>query len=262
MLPLGQLLTKGATLLSENSTTILTAFGVSGVVTTAALTHRATKEATLRIAYETAYRENNPQRPEHSQPLTKAEMFQMTWPLYIPPVIMGTFTIAAIIASNQIYSQRVAALVMTQTLTEKQLEEYKDKVVEKLGFEKAKEVKQEIIQDKIDQDPPTRGNVIVTGSGDVLCLDVYTGRYFTSSPSKIDLAAAATMAELARHNEVSLAYFYDELGIPLTPNSNDVGWNINVRFELDIEAKVAEDKRPCLAIDFLYAPIHEYERLY
>ena len=62
-----------------------------------------------------------------------------------------------------------------------QLLEYKTKVVQEIGKTKETKIHDEVVKDHISKNPPNIDNVIMTGSGDVLCYDMLSGRYFMSS---------------------------------------------------------------------------------
>jgi Family of unknown function (DUF6353) len=262
---IGGLINKGKHFVGENSTTILTSMGVSGVVTTAILTGRASFKAALIIDEETKkLKEKHPDDvadPRMNRDLSTTDKVKLVWPLYIPPVVAGASTITAIIAANQIASKRVAGLVMAQTLSEKTFQEYKEKVRERFGANKDRDIRDSMAQDRVNKNPVNSREVIFAGTGEVLCFDIATGRYFQSSVEEIKKAENKINYEILNHMYASLSQFHDYIGLPTTPYTESVGWNTNNLCEVSISGVMSNDK-PCLAVDFHFPPIADYARLY
>lgn len=234
-----------------NPSTVLTGMGATGVVTTAYLTGRASFKAAKVIAKEEFGQEEE---------LSPKERARLVWPLYVAPVSVGMTTIVAIVTANQQASRKVAALTVASGISERALQEYKAKVVEKLGENKERTIRDEIAQDKVTNDPVRE--VIIAGAGDVLCYDVMTGRYFMSSVEKIRQAANKINYNIINHDYASLSSFYDEIGLTPTPMSDEVGWNTDHRLEVQFSTVMSTDQRPCIAIDFEEPPFVEYSKLW
>lgn len=241
---------------SDNATTLLTAAGVVGTVATAVLAGRAGYKYAEILQHE---KETNGCPNPGDDDFSKLEKLQMAAPHFIPPVITGTTTIVAIIFSHKMSAQRAAALAAAYGLSQKQFEEYKAKVAEKLTGPKNQAIKDELAQDRVDKTPGYEKIVIIDGN-DVLCFDSATGRYFRSSMEKINRAANAVNLEIHSHGSARASMFYDELELPPTTWANDVGWNIENMLELDISTAQAPDGRPCLVIDFKSLPIEDHQR--
>jgi hypothetical protein len=242
-----------------NPTTVLTSMGVTGVVTTAYLAGRASFKAAQLI-------EKEQKEAFHKDPvdgeLTTKEKVKLVWPLYVPPVSVGCTTITAIIMSNHAASKKIAALTVASGISERAFQEYKTKVVEKLGDAKETALRDEIAQERVTKTPfPTR-EVIIAGAGDVLCFDMTTGRYFVSSMEKIRQAENKVNYDIIAHEYASLSSFYDEIGLPPTPYSDEVGWNADRRLDIQFSTVMSSDNRPCIAIDFVNPPFAEYSRMW
>jgi hypothetical protein len=164
--------------------------------------------------------------------------------------------------ANHAASKKIAALAVASGISDRALQEYKAKVVEKLGEKKEVAIRDEIAQDRVAKAPITN-EVLVIGAGDVLCFDMMTGRYFQSTVEKIRQAENKINFDILNHVYASLSSFYDELGIPPTPYSDTVGWNgLTDRFEVQFSTVLSPDNRPCIAIDFSSPPQAEYTNLY
>jgi hypothetical protein len=237
----------------DNQSTILTGMGVTGVVTTFIFTTRATFKAAEIIERE---------QQSHDETFTAKDKVKLIWPLYIPPVSVAVTTIAAIVMANHEASKKIAALTVASGISERALQEYKDKVIEKLGDKKAVDIRDSIAQDRVNKTPLNTREIIIAGTGEVLCFDITTGRYFQSSVEEIRRAENKINFEIINHMYSSLSSFYDEIGLPPTPYSDTVGWNGNELFEVTLSTVLSPDNRPCIAIDFVRAPFAEYDRLW
>lgn len=248
MLNLNALIRTGKTAISQNASTILTGVGVVGVVTTAVLTGKATLKANQILA-----------DPDYLDSTTKDKMIA-TWPEFIPPVASGITTIAAIIAGHRLDAKKVAALAAAYGLSESRLQEYKEKVLEKIGVNKEQAVRDEIAQDRVNETPMSRE--VIIGTGNVLCFDVYSGRYFESNVEEIRQAVNTVNSYILDHQYASLSHFYDEINIPPTGMSDEVGWKSDDLIDIGFSTVMSPDKRPCLAMDFHSRPIADYTVLY
>ncbi len=265
-------------LLNDNSTVILTGVGVAGTIGTAVLTGRATFKAAKLIT------ENDqsqiidrvlelPENERGSQALgelinesplnamSKTEMVKMTWPLYIPPVVLGGVTVASIVLAHRISSKQIAGLVVASTVSERAFQEYKEKIVEKLGDKQSNAIKEEIAQDHVTNNPASN-QVIIAGSGDVLCYEDLTGRYFNSTIETVKAAENKVNYNIIQDDYCSLSFFFDEIGLRPTTYSDMVGWNVNTRMEVTFTTAMSEDNRPCLVIGFTHAPEVDYDKLW
>jgi len=249
-------------LVNDNSGAILTGLGVTGTVTTAYLTGRASFKAAKLIELEERRlemlefaRENEDEKKQ-----TLVSKTKLVWRLYIPPIGVGATTIASIVMANKLSSKKIAALAAASSISERALQEYKDKVVEKLGERQNRAMRDEIAQDRVSGQPVNLREVILAGTGEVLCYDMTTGRYFMSTVEEIKRAENKINHDLIHYMSASLSEFYDEIGLPPTSFSDSVGWNANNHIEVQFSTVMSTDQRPCIAIDFLKPPITNYEK--
>lgn len=240
-------------LASRNQTGILTGIGVTGVLTTAYLTAVASFKAANAILEDADKRAENDQDPR-----TTREEIELVWPFYIAPAAAAVSTISAIIMANRVASKEAAALTAAYAISDRAFQEYKDKVVEKLGQAKTDKMHDELAQDRVDKHPFNTKELILAGTGEVLCFDIFTGRYFQSTVEKIRQAENKINFEIVNCSYASLSSFYDELGLPATTMSDMLGWNLNERLEVRFSTTMSSDDRPCIAIDFVSAPMPDY----
>lgn len=255
-------------LLNDNSTTILTAVGVTGTAVTAYLTGRASFRAAEIIREAENHREEDFKaggevlhKVTTSNMLSRWSKVKLVWRCYIPPFGAGLATITSIVFANKISSKRIAALTVASVTSERALKEYKEKVIEKLGIRQEQKIRDEVAQDRVNKHPVQK-EVIIAGSGEVLCFDMMTGRYFQSTVEEIKRAENKVNHELVNFMSASLSSFYEELGLPPTPYTDTVGWNMNNRMEVAFSTVMSSDDRPCIAVDFLNPPVADYDRLH
>lgn len=241
----------------DNKTTILTGIGVAGTVTTAVLSGRAGWKAGRQ--YET--REQVLEDFENTELTTKDYIIGYA-PHFIPAVGTCALTVTAIVMANRLSAKETAAMAAMYSMSDKTFQEYKTKVQEKLGQNKETALRDEIAQKRVDDNPPDNRTVIITGTGDVLCYDVLTDRYFTSTVETIKRAENEINAEILNHDMVSLTRFYEEIGLKVTPYSDSVGWNLENRCEIDLSTVMSKDQQPCISVDFKRWPKADYDNIY
>lgn len=241
---------------SDNSPLILTAIGVTGTITTAILTGKASFKAADILSYEVDRRNLHVDEPL----MTPRDAISLVWREFIPAIGVGTMTIACIICANRIGTRRTAAMAAAYSLSEKAFVEYKDKVVETIGKNKEQTVRDNVAQDRVRANPVGRNEVIVTGGGDVLCMDAYTGRYFESSMETIKKAQNDTNYQILHDGHASLNDFYGRIGLSHIPSGTELGWNSDKPFEIYYSTTISDDQRPCISIEFRMDPIRGYFR--
>lgn len=228
----------------DNSTSLLAATAVTGIITTGYFAAKAGYESAGIIA------EAERTTP---YPLSTKEKFLLVWKRYIPATSSGAVGIAAIIGSASINARRTAALTAAYSITEKAFSEYKEKVIETIGDNKERKIRDEIASEKVQQNPPNATNVIV-GSGDVLCLELHTGRYFQSDMETLRRAQNDINSKLISQNEATLSDLYYILSIPQTSSSSYSGWTSEKMLSLEFSSQLHEGK-PCLAFDYNYIKV-------
>lgn len=245
-------------LLSENASALLTAGGVVGTVTTALLTGRATfKAADVIDQYVVEQRALN-NEPLVTSDFDRKTKIKLVWPLYIPPFLTGGATIGSIILANRMSSQKAAALAAAYGLSERQLREYKEKVSERLTGPKEQAIKDEIRQDRVSQNDS--GNVIIVASGEVLCYDMASDRYFNNTVEGIKRAENEINNEILGHNYASMNEFYDRVGLKPTLIGGELGWTSTVPLDIEFSTVMSPDGRPCIAIEFVNSPVENYHK--
>lgn len=235
-------------LASKNSSSILTGAVVFGVFTTSVLTGQASIKA-----YKVLEEEELLEAP-------KKEKVKKVWPHFIAPLVVGGLTITCAIYSNKINLRRSAALASLLTLSEASLKEYKQKVVETIGKKKEARVQADAHKNMVEKNSPmTNSNVIYTGSGDTLCHDVLSGRYFKSDIEALLKAENQINKDMLNDGEITLNDVYYYIGLDNTKLGDECMWEIGdglLEFKF---SSILTKGVPCLVIDYEPRPSHRYQ---
>lgn len=244
------IVSKGEKFVTDNAPLILTSVGAAGVLTTAYLTGKATIKACALMEYDWPNQEQRAATPN-------IEIVKRVWKLYLPAGGVAVTTIAAIILANKIGTRRTAALAAAYAVSDKAMSEYKDKVVEKLGKKKEREVRDELAQERLNKVNTAQ---ISVPTGLVLMLDSYTQRPFISTMEAVR-KVENDLRELLLNpgQKVTCSDWLKGIGLRPTPYSDDFGWNGESGFKLDYSAGLTDDNLPCLvwyfAVDPQYRPV-------
>lgn len=255
----------------KHSPEILTGIGIAGMISTTILAVKATPKA-LRLIDEARCKKER-ETTEHnckvnkvsecvSSDLKPIEVVKAAWKPYIPAVISGTVSIACLVGANSVNARRNAALATAYKLSETALTEYKSKVVETIGEKKEETVRKAITKDKVDSNPVSKNQVIMTSGGETLFLDGISGRYFKSDLESIKSAVNEVNRTMTYDNYISLSEFYDEIGLTHTDVSDDLGWNLDDGLlEIHYDTAISDDGRPCIVLNYHVAPRYDFAKL-
>ena len=247
--------------LGKYSPQILTGIGVAGMITTVVLAVKATPKALELI--------EDKKEELDTDKLTVVDTVKTAWKPYVPAVVTGVLSTVCIIGGNAVGTRRTAALAAAYKISETALHEYKDAIVETVGEEKAKEVKEKVAQNKLDKNPVVEKQIIVTNKGTFLCYDSLSGRYFQSDIETIRKAQNDINDYLFSEDYASLNMFYDFLGLEHTRLGAELGWKIDSgTLQIEFDSTLASDKSqgiapgtPCLVLDYNVAPKYEFDKM-
>lgn len=247
--------------LGKYSPQILTGIGIAGMITTVVLAVKATPKALELI-------EDKKEELDAGK-LTVVDTVKTAWKPYVPAVVTGVLSTVCIIGGNAVGTRRTAALAAAYKISETALHEYKDAVVETIGEEKSKEVKEKVAQNKLDKNPVVEKQIIVTNKGTFLCYDSLSGRYFQSDIETIRKAQNDINDYLFSEDYASLNMFYDFLGLEHTRLGAELGWKIDSgTLQIEFDSTLASDKSqgiapgtPCLVLDYNVAPKYEFDKM-
>jgi hypothetical protein len=244
---LSNVLHRSAKIAADNSPLILTAIGVAGTITTGVLAAKGGIKATQYLSSRAPHTDN-------------IDYIKRTWKFYIPAAVTGVGTITCIICANRIGTRRAAAMASAYVISQETMTEYRSKVIEKLGARKEQKLHDEIAQDRVNRNPP-REDLAIIGDLEVRCMEMYTGRYFSSNMETLKAAQNSVNHQILSGNDsASLSDFYDRVGLNHTGVSDEVGWNLDNMMELTFSTTVDEKDRPVLVFDYKVVPVRNYFR--
>ena len=242
--------------MSKHSPEILVGVGIAGMFSTVVMSVKATPKV-----YSMIEKEKEVRRLEEKPELTKVDILKMAWKPYLPAAIMFGCSTACIIGANSVNAKRNAVLSTACHISERALAEYRDKVVEVIGEEKEKEIRDKVSEDRMKKDPVT-SNTVILSKGDTLCYDTITGRYFKSDVDKIKKAENELNHILITGDYCSLNEFYDMLDIPATEMGTAVGWNVKDGLvEIYFSAQIADNGQPCVVMNFDVQPTYNFDSM-
>ena len=240
--------------IKHNAGTILTVMSCVGIVGTAACAaHDAVKARDVMLEI----------KMDHDDDLPKREVVKHVVPCYISTVLMAGATMACVIGHHQISAGKMAAYASAYTMATKAATEYRDKIVEEFGKERAQQIDDEISDAHIRKNPPS-DQELIPGVGNVLCYDQLLDRYFHSDPESIRKAVNDLNYELINGIDmwVGLNDFYDKLGLEPAQIGEELGWTIDNRIEVSFSSRLTDNNLPCLVMRFATSPVADTTRRY
>lgn len=257
--------------LGEHSPSIFVGVAALGVVTTVALTIKATHQAE-EVIQENIYdhidtknydfqndAENANKQFKHDW---RIESLKLSWKCYIPVAISASATIAAIVSGYIVQKKRISALALLYSGAIESAEKYQEKVREIVGASKDEKIRGELAQDLVNARPIDKEQIILTHHGDTLCLDALSGRLFRSDINFIKSAINNFNNELIRSSVMTLNELYQEMDLDPIGLGDYIGWNSAEIANARYDSALTSESEPCLVINFTNPPTYEYIRCY
>ena len=185
------------------------------------------------------------------------------WKVYLPSACMSVGGICFVTASVSTSNSRYLALSTSYELLKDAAYTYRDKVIETIGVNKDKKIREQIAQEKIDKDESPNKTVVIAGQGNTLFRDSLTGQYFRYDINKFkNKAIELANMELA-HNYAGVPEWLNELGLDIPDTMLGMGWSapdqgkvVTVDFTACVAHKFNDE--PCLVIDYDPMPVSDY----
>lgn len=251
----------------KNAPAILAGVAVVGLIVTAVSAYKAGQKMLDIKAKHIDELNKNKEKPIKEKKETIVKIAKEVAPVMAPTVVLGAASIGCILGSHSASRRRIAALSAAYSISETALKDLEGKMSDILGEKKTREIKDSISKDKLSKgEKPKENQVIITGNGEVLCKDSYSGRFFMSSAEKIGRAINWASNEARVCMYVSLNEFYDQLDIPRIPLGDDLGWNaddlVSGTLPITYTAILTDDNRPCLCVESLASVRQSFRDLY
>lgn len=252
----------------KKSPAILTGLALVGIAVTAYQAYKAGLAANdVLKKYKADMDLVGPEDKAAKRAVVKETVKEMA-PIVAPVIIMGITTGACAIGAQSINSRRIAALSAAYTVAEKTVYDLNSKMQEVLGVKKARSIKDGIAKDKLHaKGSVPDSQVIITGEGNVRCMDEYTGKEFWGNARKIDRAVSELNNDVRCCRWVALNDFYDKLGLKRIKMGYDLGWNEedtlgDGSLPISFSAILDEDNNPVLCIEYDVHLRRDYRELH
>lgn len=177
----------------------------------------------------------------------------------VPAFVAAFLTIACIAGSLYFNNKQKAVLVAAATVSENQLQEYKDKVKELFGERKATQVEDEITADQIRKRLEEDPTIIETGHGSDMFFDTFSGQFFRSNIDYIRRVACDLQTMIRDGDEPTVSDLQHGLGLYCTDIADDyvlrgIGRGSDQTFEFTFSShpKPYEDGMYITAISYPY----------
>lgn len=244
--------TKAEHYLNKNGAKILFGMGITAGVLSVSFAIRDTTKAMKLIEKK--------KKEEEKSNLTKTETVKTVWKCYIPTATSLVFSILCLIASNNENIRRQIVLATAYRLSEAASKEYREKVIETIGEEGDKEIRDKIAKDKIKKNQPSENNIIITGKGDTLCYDTVLERYFKSDIEKIKRAENEVNRKILEEGSACLNDLYFYIGMSGVESVGyDLGWDFrDGLLDIYFSSQLTENYEPCLVLDYSVRPKKDF----
>lgn len=228
--------------LSKNSPLILTTLSVAGVCSTVITSSQDTIKAKNII--------------DKSRPKNKKELIKSTWKCYIPTAISTTSTIACILGSHHCSSKQKNAIASAYALSQVTLQKYQEKVIERIGKNKARDIREEVDKEVANIKSPVSifqsqlTDAIDTGHGKTLFYDIPGELYFYSDMNYMD----KQVNDLNREVRTEMYFDWNELryrwGLPYKKYGSELIFDVDRPLEVRYEPELMDNGQVRILVNY------------
>lgn len=241
-----------------NKPEILAVTAIAGVIGTAVTAIFCTNKAN-DLLNELEVNHPNAPRKEHAKTVAKAY-----WPL----AIVGGMTIASIIGSEHAGYSRSMVYAGALTLANEARDIYREEIKKKFGEDSLSQIDNVYAEKRLERVAPAKSVISSTNmsqgidSGNVVCLDSLTNRYFMSNATDIQRVVNHLNQERLSDGWIDLNSFYDKLGLEMIPMGEGMGWSDSEEFNVKFSSVLDKNNTPVLVINYDTQPKSEFYRRY
>ena len=190
------------------------------------------------------------------------ESIKIGWKYYIGPLMCFCVGTGCVISGTKESLRRNAALTAAYAFVENEYRDYKEKTKEIVGKSKEQKIEQAIAEKRLADNKVGANEIIVTGGGNVKCLEAMTGRYFYSDMETIRRSVNDLNNRIFHEMYISLNDFFDAIGLSHTDIGDKLGWNTDNILEIHYGHALDENGVPCLVISYQNPPKYRYDDLH
>lgn len=144
---------------------------------------------------------------------------------YAAPIVCGAATIACVVASDRLHVKKELALAAAAAFWQQRYNKLDAKMVEALGKEKAKELKNEIYKEEMPKDELKKAAETGKDDGKMLCYEPYTKQFFRASKEQLMWAELTANKMFCMRGGTKLNDIIDLFpGCKPKPEGETIGW--------------------------------------
>lgn len=231
----------------KHSPELLIGMGIAGAASSVIFAVKATPKAMILL--------EDKKQELGVEKLEAKEIIKTAAPVYIPTALSFGVSVACIIGASSVNARRNAALTAAYTLSESTLRTYRDKVLETVGEDKEREIRQAAAIEQQQKSPEPKTLVVNNATGQLKCFDSLSGRYFTATKNQIDKAVNEFNRQLRDDVRISLNEWYDMIGLDQNKVGDMLGWDIDRGYiETCYASRLDEEGLPCLVVNYVEPP--------
>lgn len=209
----------------SNSSSILTGFAITGVITTGIFAGKASIKAEKVL------------EGLSEEELDRKEKLKRVAPIFMPAIISGAATIFCICATHSIDTQKQMALMSAYSLSEHAMKSMEDAMSDK----KLKQVKETIFENDVKKNPPKEEQIYDTGKGKTKFRDgIFGGDFYAD----IEYVKSVFNKYNKMLNDGDIVYVNDlrwDLGLPQTEMGAVLGWDCGQLDEMLTSVMIERD---------------------
>lgn len=177
-------------------------------------------------------------------------------PVYLPAAGMFILSAGCIIGGCAVGEKKAAIMASLYSMSEATLRKYEKEIIDKVGEKKAKEIHDSVAQDLLNEKPLTPTEVILTGKGNVLFFDPWSGRYFRSSLDAVKNDIADYNNFVSNQCWATMNDFYDHLAIGEALFAEYFGYNLDHKLVVGFdEGSTSNTKELCWVLRYVEKPV-------
>ena len=257
-----KVVTKSIKWVTKNAPKVLTGISIASSIAASGF---AIKGTILAVEIEKARREKI-EKGEFPQPAhPKWETVKAVWKCYIPMVTCLIVSVGTSVSGIEMSTARTALATTACKLTETAFTDYRNEVINQIGEDKEKEIRNNIAQKNaetpVQQQAPT--TLVISPYDKILFYETLTGQIFTSDVTTVKDAFNKINYGLSHNycDYISVMEYLGELGIDSHDEAR--GWNVtDGLLEPKMELDTTPDGRPCLRLSTTVPPREGYNMYY
>lgn len=200
---------------------------------------------------------------ELDEDATNIEKAKAVLPVVGRTMMATAVAVGCALLMNARAAEHINSLTSMLTLSQTAKNEYREYIAKEKGEEELDKMDRDLSRKKAAAAYPDiqcKGNAIMTGHGNDLIFDCYSGRFFYSDINFIKKVEAEIYKRTAYEDYITVNEFYMELDLPETDcGKNNVFMSGVADIELAIDAELDEADKPYTIISFRREPVSMFE---